>query len=215
MGSRYKAQSRPKRRTGKYAQKMAVAIIPRPMAVPNIGLTHSVKVRYASTAATQLAISWKNLLDSWVVSTAATTGFQLFDSVRIRAIEVWAYSSAGPVTATVIFPGAVLGAQGDSSTHTDTSMGIEPAYVRARPSKRSQASMFQSSSTNSAFDIFVPSGAIIDIDATFRCSMAGYAPTALTNALVAAIPGNVYIRGFDGAAAATTKFLPQGIPDVI
>jgi hypothetical protein len=183
------------------------------MGVSNISLTHNVKMRFAATATATLAISWKNLLDSWLIATTSTQGYQLFDAVRIRAIEIWAYSAAGPVTCTVIFPGAVLGAQGDSTTHTDTSMGIEPAYIRAVPSGKSQASMFQASSTNSAFDIYTSSGAVVDLHLSFRASMSGYAPTTVTNALVAAQVGNVYVRGFDGIAVATTKFAPQGIPD--
>ncbi len=190
-------------------------VIPRPRGIPNITLTHSVKMRFACTATTQLDISWKNLLDTWVVATTGTQGYQLFDAVRIRAIEVWSYSSAGPVTATIIYPGAVLGAQGDSTTHTDTSMGLQPAYVYAAPSKRSVASMFQPSSTNSAFDIYCSTGSVVDLSLTFRSSMAGFAPTTVTNALVSAQAGNVYVRGFDGVAAATTKFLPCGVPDTI
>jgi len=202
-------------RKGRNDLRLAQAVIPRPPQIPNTTLTHNVRMRFASNASAGLSISWKNLLDTWLVATSATQGYQLFDSVRIRAIEVWAYSASGPVTATVTFPGAVLGAQGDSTTHSDTCMGLEPAHVLARPSKKSIASMFQNSNTNTAFDIYVPSGAVVDLLLSFRCSMAGYAPVTATNALVAAQTGNLYVRGFDGIAAATSKFVPQGIPDYV
>lgn len=206
-----KKKWRPPTNVRTYAQ----AVIPRPPPIPNSTITHNVRMRFAANAQANLSISWKNLLDTWLVATTATAGYELFDSVRIRKIEMWGYSSAGPVTCTITFPGAVLGAQGDSTTHTDTSMGIEPAYVLARPGKRSIASMYQNSTTNTAFDIYCPSGAVVDLSLSFRCSMAGYAPVAATNALVAAQAGNVYVRGFDGVAAATSKFVPQGIPDYV
>lgn len=208
-------EAKPKRRP-KARQEMALAqaIIPRPPPIPNTTLTHNVRMRFAAQAAS-LSISWKNLLDTWLVATSATQGYQLFDAVRIRAIEVWSYSAAGPVTCTVTFPGAVLGAQGDSTTHSDTCMGLEPAHVLARPSKRSMAAMYQNGTTNTAFDIYCPAGSVVDLQLSFRCSMAGYAPVAATNALVAAQTGNVYVRGFDGVAAATSKFQPQGIPDYV
>jgi hypothetical protein len=211
--NRGKFGQRPKQRINQ--MQLAKMVIPRPPAIPNTTITHNVRMRFAANAAAALSISWKNLLDTWLVATSATQGYQLFDSVRIRAIEVWSYSASGPVTATVTFPGAVLGAQGDSSTHSDTSMGLEPAYVKARPSKKSGAALFQNSNTNTAFDIYVTSGAVIDLELSFRSSMAGYAPVTATNALVAAQTGNVYVRGFDGVAAATSKFVPQGIPDYV
>jgi hypothetical protein len=55
---------------------------------------------------------------------------------------------------------------------------------------------------------------VVDLSLTYRSSMAGYAPIAVTQALVGAQPGNIYVRGFDGVALATTKFRPQGVPDV-
>jgi hypothetical protein len=195
--------------------RLAQAIIPRPPPIPNTTLTHSVRMRFSTSAQVGLSISWKNLLDTWIVATSSTQGYQLFDTVRIRAIEIWAYSPAGPVTCTVTFPGAVLGAVGDSSTHTDTCMGLEPAHVLARPGRKSAAALYQGSTTSTAFDIYTPTGAVVDVLLSFRSSMAGYAPVAATNALVAAQTGNIYARGMDGLPAATSKFVVQGIPDYV
>lgn len=206
-------ERRKKKQPQSQQMRLAQAIIPRPPQIPNITLTHNVRMRFATSATVALSLSWKNLLDTWLVATSSTQGYQLFDAVRIRAIEVWSYSSSGPVTATVSFPGAVLGAIGDSTTHTDTSMGLEPAHVLARPGRKTGAALFQAQSTNTAFDLYCPSGSIVDVQLSFRSSMAGYAPVAVTNGLVAAQTGNVYARGLDGVAAATTKFQVQGIPD--
>lgn len=217
--TRHRTKRTAKKR-GQNQRDQTKMVIPRPMGIPNIGLTHNVKVRYSTSAAVALSLSWKNILDSWLVATTAVQGYQLFDMVKIRCVEVWSYSASGPVTCTVTFPGgpnSIPGALGDGTTHTDTSMGLEPAYIRAVPGRKSGAALFQgqASTTYQAFDIFCPSGSVVDVSFSFRMSMAGYAPVAVTNALVGAQVGNVYARGLDGIAAATTKFQVQGIPDWI
>jgi hypothetical protein len=193
----------------------ALMTIPRPLAIPNIAIEHVVKIRYACTAQTSLAISYRNLLDSILVATTATAGAQLFDLVKIRKIEAWSYVPTGVSTLTIQFVGRTDGLIGDDKSHTDTSMGIEPAYLSVKPSARSQASMFQQSNTAVAFNIYCAQATIVDLSLTFRTAMEGVSATSAQQALVGAAAGLVYYRGFDGIATATTKFTPQGTPQII
>jgi len=171
-------------------------------------ITHGVTLRFTCTAAVvNQVITFENLLDSILIATTATAAFDLFDLVRIRRISIWGQAALGtPSTVAVTF----LTPTGDGDVHSDTSLGIKPAYVAARPSKRSLASFFNVA-IGAVFNITCPAGSIIDMHLSFRTTTA--APTATQNPVVAAVPGEVYWRGLDGLAIATTNFPPPaGIP---
>lgn len=131
--------------------------------------------------------------------------------MKIRAVEVWATPLLGSaVTVSVVFNSTSAGFQGDQRFHTDTSMGIEPAHVRAVPSAKAQASQFQPSSAQDAFLLTCPSGAVVDVELTFVQSSVA-AATIVQNALVGATVGAPYWRGLDGLAIATSKFNPVAV----
>jgi hypothetical protein len=175
-----------------------------PPAISNYDLTHSQVLRFTATAAASAtAIAFNDLLDSIAVATTATAGFQLFDTVKVRMIEVWACAALGtPTTITVEFPNT----EGDSRLHTDTSLGVSPAYLRAIPSSRSTSGFWHLSGAGTAFAVTVPAGAIIDVHLSFRGS--GGFSTALQVVQVGATVGSVFWRGLDGIAIATTNFPP-------
>jgi hypothetical protein len=164
-------------------------------------------MRYIANAAYSGQITWTNLLDSILFASSATQGYQAFECVKLEEVEVWHCPVASTVsTITVEFNGQNAGQIGDQSIHSDSSMGLSPAHVKARPSKRSQASQWQYESGTSAFRLDVPSGAVIDI----TCSYCGEynAAYAVANALVAATTGAYYLRGLDGSPVASTVLVP-------
>jgi len=123
-------------------------------------------------------------------------------------VEVWCDQTAGnAATVQVIFDGVSAGSVGDQRLHTDTSMGIQPAHVKCRPSPKSLASTFQITSNNTAFYVGCPSGSVVDVELTFVQSSTLTA-VATQNVLVGAVAGAPYWRGLDGLAIATTKFTP-------
>jgi hypothetical protein len=85
-------------------------------------------------------------------------------------------------------------------------MGVQPAHVLARPNARSLSSDYQLSSAASAFRLSCPSGSVVDVSLSFK----GVFVTAIAaqNALVAANPGGIYLRGLDGVATAATILAP-------
>jgi len=184
-------------------------MIPHPPAIANIAITHSVKLRFTSAAAfQQTVITYQNLLDTLLFAVAPTSGANLFQQVRIRAVEMWALSVVG--TATTVqceFASGVAGEVGDAAVHADTSMGIQPAHVRARPAPRSGTALFQKSSANQAFTITGPSGTVVDVELSFK-GLPAPLVTFCQNALVAATGGAWYFRGLDGLAVAGTNFVP-------
>jgi len=184
--------------------------ITHPPQIQEYAIRHGTRLRFvcgSSVVAQQ--VTYQNLLDTMLVAITAILGYDLFYAVKVRAVEVWADAVAGnATTVSVQFPGAPVGGAGDQKFHTDTSMGIQPAHVRAVPTKRSGASLFQVSGNTECFKLTCPAGAVVDLELTFvQTSQVGTA-VAVQNALVGANVGAPYWRGFDGLAAATTKFVP-------
>lgn len=185
--------------------------IPHPPPIQDIGLRREVRLRFACTSAFAADVTFQNLLDIInVVTVSAVSAVDLFTAVKVKAVEVWANALANAtVQAVVIYDDTVLGAQGDQRIHQDSSMGIEPAHVRAVPGRMTQAAQFQASSANKAFYLSVPQGAVVDLELSFRNPFAGLS-VATQNPPAGGTAGAIYQRGFDGVAAAGSKFTPQG-----
>jgi hypothetical protein len=182
-------------------------MISHPPQLNGYQLTHSVVLRFIANAAFDATITIQNLLDTWLFAQTAVLGNQVFRSVKVRSVEAWAAPLLGSaVSLQVAFNGTTAGSIGDQIVHEDTSMGIQPAHVRAVPSKRSLAADFQLSAASNAFRLAVPSGAVVDVALTFKGVFNN--AVAAQNALVGATPGAVYLRGLDGVAAATTVLVP-------
>jgi hypothetical protein len=165
-------------------------------------------MRFLANASFAGAITFQNLLDTYLVGTSATTVADVFQSVRIQSVEAWAVPALGTATSiTVEFGGVTAGAVGDQDIHSDTSMGIEPAHIVARPMKRSLASDFQVSSTAVAFLLRCPLGTVVDVTMDFIGQF--MASVAAQNASVASTAGFFYMRGLDGVAAAATVLAPE------
>jgi len=192
-------------------QGMALSI-PRPPPIrPQI--THHQRMRFISNAAVFRNITFQNLLDTIGVAITAVLGFDVFDQVKVNFIEVWSLPAIGSSsTVTIQFSGAGVGSLGDGSVHSDSSMGIEPAHVFARPNFMSQSGQWQVSNTNAAFTLTCPTGSVVDVDLSFRV-LTTQPPMALQNALVAATVGDIFYRGLDGLASAATA-LPAQAPTV-
>jgi len=166
-------------------------------------IDHQKRLRFTATAAAGLTITYQNLLDLVLVATTATVGFDLFDLVKVKQVEIWSQAALGtPSSISVVFTTST----GDKSIHTDTSLGVKPAYVKARPSEKSLASFWQASAAGNCFTLVCPAGSIIDV--TLHLKVASIAAVAAQNALVAATAGDIYYRGLDGLAAATSNFVP-------
>jgi len=202
-------QSR-RRKNGTGAPKGSRQMISHPGQLNGYQVTHSVKLRFAANAAFSGNITFQNLLDTWLLSTTAVAPFDVFSAVKVRKIEIWAIPILGlATTVTASFDGTVAGLVGDQAVHTDTSMGVQPAHIVCRPSMKSTASDYQISSVNSAFNLVVPTGAVVDVSLTFKQSFL-IAPLAAQNASVGATVGAISLRGLDGLAVATTKFTTVG-----
>lgn len=190
-------------------------VISHPPQLPSYGVTRDVRMRFQSNAAFVGAVTFQNLLDTVLMCTGAAAAYDLYQAVRVNAVELWAISVLGTATtAILVFDGATVGAAGDQKTHTDTSMGIEPAHVKARPDPLTQAGQFQPSSANTAFFLDIPSGCVIDVSMTMRQPVNGAAVIA-QNVPAGATTGALAFRGLDGKAVSVTVLPVQGVLSVV
>jgi len=165
-----------------------------------------------TTAQTNAAISFRNLLDTINFASSTTVLYNVFDQVKVASVELWATPALGATSAVACqFGGGTAGSVGDGRVYSDNSMGIEPAHVIARPERMSQAAQWQvSENAVTAFSITCPVGAVIDVMLKFR-TVSTVAPNAAANTAVGATVGDVVYRGLDGLAAAGTQ-LPAVAP---
>jgi len=183
-----------------------------PPQLNNYQVVHSTTLRFTVKAdALETPITFDNLLDCILVADTAIHGFQLFDTVKIKFMELWGMAALGsPSTVGLQF---FTTGTGDLDQHTDTSLGVKPAYVRAGPSSKSLASFWSGPGGVQAFLLTAPAGSIIDLHVVYRTSTS--TPTAVTNPLVGAVPGEIYFRGLDALDITTTNFPPPvGIPSI-
>jgi len=195
-------RSHPTFGAGSVTKAIQVAYTHPPMVNPQID--HHARLRFTCTTAGIQNITFYNLLDAIFVATAAAVGYQLFDFVRVRFVEIWAVPTSNATTVAVSFPGASGAVAGDGRVLSDTSIGLEPAHVFAKPSKVSGAGLWQPPTAMVAFALTTPVGAVVDVGLSYRTVES--APVAIGAVPVGAAPGQVYYRGLDGLASAATKF---------
>lgn len=210
------AVQRSKSSRGTGPRKQDQRLLSHPPQLNGIELRHSTTLRYVTNAAVSaLAVTFQNLLDTLLVATTAVAGTNLFQTIKIRRVRIWAVPALGAAASvTLEFGGTTAGVVGDQAIHTDTSMGIQPAHIDARPNAKALASEYQINSNAIAFILTVPSGGVVDIELSYRSQYA-ISNTAAQNALVGATAGVQYIRGLDGLATATSKFVPEYAVGVI
>jgi hypothetical protein len=148
------------------------------------------------------------LLDLILFPTTPTAPYRIFNAVKIKRVSVWGLAGLGtPSTVEVVFDGTTV--TGDQSVHTDTSLGVLPACVHARP-KKSIAGLWNVASTNTAFTLRCPAGSIIDVELNLKDIMGDAEASSLAS--VGATVGEIFYRGLDGQPVATSNYTCAVLP---
>jgi len=210
--SNSKKQQKPISRTNKRSQNFGSNSFKHP---PQIcpQLTQSHRLRFTSNGVVNNNITFRNLLDTINIATAANVAYALYDQVRIKAIELWFCPAQGSTQTQILlqFGGQTVGQSGDGKIYSDSPVGVEPAHMRCYPEQGSQASMWQVSSAATAFSLVIPSTTIVDVTLDLR-TLPALPPTLTQVAPAGATVGNIYFRGLDGLASGSTQLPPQATP---
>jgi hypothetical protein len=172
-------------------------------------LVYHQRFRFQCLTAGSQTVTFADLLDLYLVATAATVVYDVFDAVRVNFVEIWSASVSfgAPLSIYLEFNGAnTAGLTGNARAYSDTVMSTEPAHLLCKPGKNTASGMWNESSANAAWSMTVPVNTIIDVDCSFRNLISP--PQAAQNNSAAATVGQFYYRGLDGLAVATTKFTP-------
>lgn len=156
-------------------------------------------------------------------TTTNVSATQLFEAVRIKRIQMWAWAdmSSGTVTPASIsltFEGASDGQLGNHLTLSDSSNSIEvPAYIDYRPKAfSSQALQWQPGDTSlgsdSLFTIVAPAKTILDITLELRATR-NIRTTSNTVALSTVVLTNYYYLALDNPAGGTGSGSSAWVPD--
>lgn len=191
----------------KKSKQQKQIVTSHPPQLRNHNIKWTTRLRFMLNANTPFqGITDTQILNTVIIAGTAVLGYQMFNAARVKFIELWALPAVGgtPQTITCTFDGT----GGDSLVFTDTSMGIEPCHVRAKPRRDSLAALWFNTSSTQLFTVGGPANMILDLGIEFVNIFA--LPTAATNALIAAGPGSTYLRGLDGLAIASTSWIPQG-----
>ncbi len=159
-----------------------------------------------------------DLLDLICVATSATTAYRLFDSVRLRKIEMWASSPSGTnntlVSVEDINSSGVPYLTAKSQSVQDMVVGTaRAAHLVYRPTAGTvQSSWFTASngSTAGILSLSVPPGAVIDVTIEYTMADGNQGPSATASSITSATAGNVYCRALCVSQSAT-GIIPAGL----
>ncbi len=176
--------------------------------------THT--LRYLSTSGVTLAPTINDLADLMFVATSATSAARIFDSIRLKRIQMW-YAASSSTTSAVAFVedinlsgSAGVGAPSMTKLSAQPSPG-ENGYLDYRPKKGSvQNNWFSTSSSNgqNILRIYAPQNATIDITFEYTLADGVDAPTSVSRSIAGASLGQIYASIFKG------YWVPQGVANI-
>ncbi len=178
--------------------------------------THTIRFLNTSGTAQTLAPGTNDWCDMMFVATSATTGYRLFDAIRIRRIQMWWSASSGTQSSVAAVEDialtfvAGLGAPSRTRLNAQPSPG-ENGYLDYKPPKGSIQNGWLSTSittTNNLLRLIIPPNATVDM--TFEYTLADGVdnPTPVSRTVAAAVTGQVYVSRF------MNQLIPQGVAQI-
>jgi len=158
-------------------------------------------------------------MDLICVATAANVAYRLFDSVRLRKIEIWASAAAAGTTLISIEDLPTVGAgqmSGKSQMIQDTVVGsAKAAHVVYRPTKGTFQDLWFSTTggTQALVNVIVPASSVLDLTIEYTMADGNQAPSGTASVVAGAVTGQVYCRAF-GVATSATNWVPIGLATI-
>ncbi len=197
-----------KRKAPRKARKgQGRARVAPPQFVSTLALGH--RFRFTGSG-TSKSVTRGMLLNLVSMATTTTNQYRLLQAVRVKRVQVWGQApSLGSAGAPVVVEW--VGYQAPSTIHSDTPMGVMPAYVSARPPKDASNRWWSISGTNESevlFKLTCGAGSVIDVSLTCRLIDDEVATAAENGTAAASTVGTIYWNYLDGYAS--KAFAPTG-----
>jgi hypothetical protein len=182
-----------------------VTICKPPQIRTNVIFRH--KYRFIATASSSFTVNPIKLASAAgaMCTVANSLCSSLYDSVRIRSVEVWspAPSQGTATTATLLWNQLAAGISNMSSIEvSDTSMSTAyPAHIKASPPRESFAANWQpaSGTTPNLMTLSISTGSVVDVDVELILSDSNASTAAST--VVTGVLGIVYYLPLDGTSS--------------
>ncbi len=142
------------------------------------------------------------------MATGSTSAYRIFDSVKLKGVEIWAANAAGDTSNSVLieYNGLNNIVSSAGMSFSDTAMGLsDVAHVRAIPPVGSLASFWQGPGTGQdLFRIEGPKGSIVDVELEFTFADSE-PPQGVGAAVSGATIGQIYLRALDSTSTAVLQ----------
>jgi hypothetical protein len=161
----------------------------------NVELRH--RYRFVSTNAASTPVTPNSLMGcaGTVCTVTNSTVTSIFGSVKVNLVEMWSppASQGSSTTCSVDWIGS---SYQPNREYSDTSVSVAtPAHVISSPPPMSIASFWQTSSTNTLFNLIAPAGTIIDVHLSLILNDDD--ESLVTVAVTTATLGNIYYMSLD------------------
>jgi len=176
-------------------------------------------IRFYAANGGAYGLQINDLLDLICVATTSTQAYRLFDSVRLRSIEIWGAASTASntlVSIEEINSGGAAYLASRSQVLQDMVVGTaRAAHILYRPTPGTvQYSWFTATvnSSSQILNITAPAGAVLDLTIEYTMADGNQGPSAIASnsSFTTATAGNVYCRALC-IATSSTNWLPAGL----
>jgi len=177
-----------------------------PEFVSTMSFGHKFRFTYdavGSNVFTSLPITRAMLLNLVTVATTTSAQYRLIAAIKLNRIQMWCQPPALDG-----IPHSIScewrGANAPSTLHSDSTMGIRPAYLSTRPPPNSSAGWWTSTSSTESEVLCALSGSggsIVDVDCSVRLIDNEAADAGEDGTGAGAVAGTVYWNYLDGFAS--------------
>jgi hypothetical protein len=182
---------------------------------PQLGnvIPHFIKTYRFSMSSGTVSINSDQVIAACGGIASTTTGLRPFvGAIKVLSVKMWAPSASNALAScSCSWEGGPFGI---TKTITDSSISVTtPAKVFTKPPRGSSSDFWQNTNANPLFTLSTNVGSTI-VDVKLSCILNDntvvYSFSPIT--IVGATVGNLYFLGLDGLGAATSKFIPLGVP---
>jgi hypothetical protein len=200
--SRSRGPRREGRKLGLGGRDRKNALSP-PEFVPTMSLGHKFRFSSVTQTFTSLPITRAMLLNLYTLADTTTLQWRVITAIKLNRIRMWCQPPAlgsAPSTCVVEWKGL----NSPSTIHSDTAIGVRPAFVSSRPPPDSSNRWWSISASNESEVLVNLSGAagtVIDVDCSVRFADDEGAVNGESGTGAAATAGQAYWNYLDGFAS--------------